>query len=146
VRRLGGTPIEEAPPWVLAILTALFWLLAFPALVGLLAGLGRWHGQRGPIALAALALALVLVVGAGTHKPWRRPTRPTLHDPRPLFIRFSGWLITALLLPNVLFGAIVLAHPETEWTWARAGALGLLLSTVHGAMAALARWRARGES
>ena len=40
-RRLGtartshGTPIEEAPLWVLAIFAALLWLVAFPALAGL---------------------------------------------------------------------------------------------------------------
>jgi hypothetical protein len=141
--RPGGIPIEEAPLWALALLTLLLWLVAFPALVGLLAGWGVWNGTRLPVAVAALGLAGILVAGAATRKPWRRPRGPSLHDPRPLFLRFSGWLITALLLPNVLLGVVVLAHPDTEWTWARAAALGLVFSAVHAALAAAERWRRR---
>lgn len=145
LRRSGGTPIEEAPLWVLAILTALLWLLAFPGLTGLLAALGWWQGERLATALAAAGLALAIVVGAAVRKPWRRAPATAHHDPRPWFLRFSGWLLTALLLPNVLLGAVVLTHPESEWGAAEVAYISVLISTVHAALAVADRWRRRGE-
>ena len=141
LRRTGGTPIEEAPPWVLAIFALLLGLIAFPAIVGLLAGLDAWHGQHLPAALASLALAVLVTAGAATRRPWRRAPPTTLHDPRPLFVRFSTWLITALLLPNVLFGILVLAQPQPEIGYRGAVLVGMLVSAAHGAVAALARRR-----
>lgn len=139
LRRVGGTPIEEAPLWALAIFTALLSLIAFPAVVGLLAGLGLWHGRLLPAALAALALAVLVTAGAATRKPWRRTPPTPLHDPRPLFVRFSTWLIVALLLPNVLFGVLVLGQPRPEIGYRGAALVAMLVSAVHGAAAALAR-------
>lgn len=142
-----GTPIEEAPPWALAILTALLWLLAFPALAGLLAGWGAWRGQRGAVALAALAVAALVVVGLATRKPWRRPRGPSLEDPRPFFARFSTWLLTTLLIPNVLFGTLVLTHDGPPLTYETALVLGVLVSAIHGVFALAERakgwWRRR---
>jgi hypothetical protein len=144
---LHGTPIEEAPWWMLAIFTALLWLIAFPALAGLLAGWGAWNGQRLPVALAALVLAATMVVGLATRKPWRRSRGPSLEDHRPVFVRFSTWLYTALLLPNVLFGILVLTHEGPPLTYESAVVFGLLISAVHGAFAAIERtkrwWRSR---
>jgi hypothetical protein len=100
MRRVGGTPIEEAPLWALAIFTALLWLIAFPAVVGLLAGLGLWHGRLLPAALAALALAVLVTAGAATRQPWRRTPPTPLHDPRPLFGRLATGEIVAHRLPN----------------------------------------------
>lgn len=143
LRRSGGTPIEEAPLWALAIFTLLLWLIAFPAVVGLLAGLGLWHGRPLPAALAALALAVVVTAGAATRRPWRRTAVTALHDPRPLFIRFSTWLLVALLLPNVLFGTLVLAQPQPELGYRGTALVAMLISAVHGAAATLARRRRR---
>lgn len=145
MRRVGGTPIEEAPLWALAIFTALLWLIAFPAVVGLLAGLGLWHGRLLPAALAALALAVLVTAGAATRKPWRRTPPTALHDPRPLFVRFSTWLIVALLLPNVLFGILVLSQPRPEIGYRGAAMVAMLVSAAHGAAAALARRGRRPE-
>jgi hypothetical protein len=141
LRRVDGTPIEEAPLWALAIFTLLLWLIAFPAIVGLLAGLDAWHGRHLPAALASLALAVIVTAGAATRRPWRRVPVTALHDPRPLFVRFSTWLITALLLPNVLFGTLVLAQPRPELGYRGAVLVGLLVSAAHGVVAALARRR-----
>ncbi len=147
VRSTGGTPIEEAPFWILLILTALFWLITFPAIVGLLAGWGRWNGAKGPTALAALVVAAVLVTGLATRKPWRRPTPRDLHDERPLCVRFSTWLITAIFLPNVLFGVLVLTHEGPPLTYQQAVLLGAVISAVQGVLALVDRWkrRRRGE-
>lgn len=141
LRRTGGTPIEEAPPWVLAIFALLLGLIAFPAIVGLLAGLDAWHGQHLAAALASLALAVLVTAGAATRRPWRRAPPSALHDPRPLFVRFSTWLITALLLPNVLFGMLVLVQPRPEIGYRGAVLVGMLVSAAHGAVAMLARRR-----
>lgn len=145
-----GIPIEEAPSWVLAIVVGLLWLIAFPALVGLLAARGAWHGQRLATAAAALGVALLIVVAVATRKPWRRPRGPSLHDSRPVLVRFSTWLITAVLLPNVIFGTIVLAHPDDEISYESALVLGLLVSAIHGAFALADRvkawWRGRGSA
>jgi hypothetical protein len=145
-----GIPIEEAPWWALLFFTALLWLIAFPALAGLLAGWGAWSGQRLPVALAALALAVLMVL-AVTRRPWRRPRGPTLEDPRPPLVRFSTWLYTALLLPNLLFGILVLTRDPADGpplTYETALVLGLLVSAIHGAFALAerlrARWRRRG--
>lgn len=143
LRRPGGTPIEEAPAWALVLLAGVLWLIAFPAVVGILAVAAAWRGQRLAAAGAALAIALAVVAGAALQKPWRRPTGPGLADPRPLFVRFSTWLITALLLPNVLFGALVLGRPETPLGYREAAALALLVSCLHGAWALAERWRGR---
>jgi hypothetical protein len=138
-----GTPIEEAPPWALAILAALLWLVAFPALAGLLAAWGAWHGQRLLVAGAAAVLAIVVVAGLATRKPWRRRGPRDLHDERPLFVRFSTWLWTAVLVPNVLFGILVLTREGPPPSYASALLLGLLVSAIHGAFALAERARAR---
>jgi hypothetical protein len=138
-----GTPIEEAPPWALAILVALLWLVTFPALAGLLAGLGAWHGQTVVVALAALGVAVLVVVGAATRKPWRRRGPRDLHDERPLLVRFSTWLWAALLFPNFLFGVLVLTREGPPLTYVDALVLGVIVSTVHGVWAGAARLRRR---
>jgi hypothetical protein len=138
-----GTPIEEAPLWILAILTGIFWLVAFPAVVGLLAGWGYWRGDKLPAALAAFVVAVLLVVGLATRKPWRRPRSDDLADHRPFFVRFSTWLMVAIFLPNVLFGVIVLTHKGPPLTYQGALMLGALLSAVQGALAWLDRRKRR---
>lgn len=138
-----GTPIEEAPLWILAILTGIFWLVAFPAVVGLLAGWGYWRGDKLPAALAALGVAVLLVVGLATRKPWRRPTATDLADHRPFFVRFSTWLMVAIFLPNVLFGIIVLTHKGAQLGYEQALVLGGLISGVQGVLALFDRWKRR---
>jgi len=140
-----GTPIEEAPLWALAIFAALLWLIAFPALAGLLAAWGAWRGQVAAVALAALGLAVVVVAGVATRKPWRRRGPRDLHDERPLFVRFSTWLWTAILLPNVLFGVLVLTHDGPPLGYEEALALGLIVSAIHGAFALADSFRRRGS-
>jgi hypothetical protein len=141
-----GTPIEEAPLWVLAILTALLWLIVFPALIGLLHGFGLWRGDRLDPALAAGALALALVVGLATRKPWRRPGPGELVDRRPFFARFSAWLIGVVLYPNVLMGTILLTRPGPPPDYLSTAALGLLLSAVQGILAWNLRRRERSDN
>lgn len=143
LRRVGGTPVEEAPWWALAIFALLLALVAFPAVVGLLAGLGRWHGQHAAAAAGALALALAIVAAVATRRPWRRAPPTPLQDPRPLAVRFSTWLITALLLPNVLFGFLVLAVPQPAVGYRGAALAAAAISALHGAWAALERRRRR---
>ena len=143
MRRVGGTPIEEAPLWALAILTAVLWLIAFPAIAGLLAGWGYWRGAKLPTALAALAVAALMVVGLATRKPWRRSTAGDRHDERPVFVRFSTWLWTAVLFPNVLFGVLVLTHEGPPLTYQQALLLGALVSALQGALAWLDRRKRR---
>lgn len=139
----GGTPIEEAPLWILAILSGIFWLVAFPAVVGLLAGWGFWHGNKLRAALAALGIAVLLVAGLATRKPWRRPTATDLADHRPFLVRFSTWLMVAIFLPNVLFGVIVLTHKGPPLTYEQAIVLGALISAVQGVLAWLDRRKRR---
>ncbi len=143
MREVGGTPIEEAPVWALAIFTVLLWLVAFPAIVGLLAGWGYWSGAKLPAALAALALAVLIVVGLATRKPWRRPTEADLRDERPVFVRFSTWLWTAVLVPNVLFGVLVLTNEGPPLTYQHALFLGALVSVIQGTFALVDRWKRR---
>ena len=138
-----GTPIEEAPLWALAIFAALLWLVAFPALAGLLAGWGAWHGQRLAVALAALVLSVLVVAALATRKPWRRRGPRDLHDERPLLVRFSTWLWTAVLLPNVLFGILVLTHEGPSLSYESALLLGLLVSAIHGLFALAERVKER---
>jgi hypothetical protein len=140
-------PIEEAPLWVLAIFTVILWLITFPAVVGFLAGWGLWRGAKLPAAGAALVLAVLLVAGLATRKPWRRPRPDELRDERPFFVRFSTWLVTTLLVPNVLFGVLVLTREGPPLTYEQALVLGALLSAIQGLLALLDRWkrRRRGE-
>lgn len=135
------TPIEEAPLWMLPLIAALLWLISFPALVGLLHGFGLWRGARLGPALAAAALALVLVVGLATRKPWRRPSAGDGTDHRPFFFRFSTWLIGVVLYPNLLMGTILLTRSGPPPDYATTAALGLLLSAVQGILAWSARRR-----
>jgi hypothetical protein len=143
LRASDGTPIEEAPLWALAIFTVILWLITFPAVVGLLAGWGFWRGAKLPAALAALAITVVLVVGLATRKPWRRPTAAESRDRRPLFVRFSTWLIVTLLVPNVLFGILVLTHEGPPLTYEQALLLGALLSAIQGTLAWIDRLKRR---
>jgi hypothetical protein len=140
-RAPGGTPIEEAPWWVLGILTFVLWLVAFPALVGLLHGLRLWHGERLWPALAAAGLAVVVVIGLATRQPWKRPSRDSLADERPLFARFSTWLWSAVLYPNVLMGAILLMREGPPPDFRATLLLGVLLATVQTGMGWLGRGR-----
>jgi hypothetical protein len=141
-RPFRGTPIEEAPLWVRGILGVIFWLIAFPAIAGLLAVWGLWHGEVLRTALLALALAAAMVAAMSARR-WRRPARTDLHDPRPPLVRFSTWLYTAILLPHVLFGVLVLTHPDQELDYRHAFALGLLVSTIHGIFAGIDRLKRR---
>ena len=143
MRRVGGTPIEEAPVWALALLAVVLWLVVFPALVGLLNGLDVVAGGGWTIAAAAAAITLVLVVGLARQKPWRRrrPGGPPAEP--PLFARFSTWCYTTLLVPNVLYGALVLFRGGEGLDYAAAWLIGLLVSAIHGAFALAERWRAR---
>ena len=146
LRASDGTPIEEAPLWVLAIFTAILWLITFPAIVGLLAGWGLWRGDKLQPALAALAIAVLLVVALATRKPWRRPTPADPTDRRPLLVRLSTWVIVALLVPNVLFGVLVLTHEGPPLTYEQAVRLGALISAVQGVLALLDKWKRRRAS
>ena len=143
LRSSDGTPIEEAPIWMLAIFTGILWLITFPAVVGLLAGWGKWNGNKLTAALAALGIALVLVIGLATRKPWRRPSPTDLADHRPLFVRFSTWLIVAIFLPNILFGVLVLTHKGPQFTYEQSLVLGALISAIQGVLALFDKWKRR---
>ncbi len=148
-------PIEEAPVWALAILVALFALIFFPALVGLAESFGAdTRGHRLELAAGAAALALFLVVGLARQRRWRRarspldaldPLAPLAADDRPIFARFSTWLWTTLLFPNVLYGLLVLTHssegarvdPRAAWI------VGLGVSALQGLWALAERRRGR---
>lgn len=141
LRAIGGTPIEEAPLWALALLVGVVWLVAFPALVGLVNGLRPETGGGAGLAAAALALSVLLVVGLARQRRWRRPTATDLGDGRPPFVRFSTWLLTTLLVPNVLYGAIVLMRGGEGLSYSGAWALGLLVAAIQGAFGLADRWR-----
>lgn len=141
MRSDGGTPIEEAPVWVLAILVVLLWLIIFPALVGLLDGLRLVQGGGYGVAAAAAAISLLLVVGLARQKPWKRPAESEPPVDAPVFVRFATWLYTALIFPNVLFGALVLFRGGEGLGYLGAWAIGGIVSLIHGAFALAERWR-----
>jgi hypothetical protein len=128
---------------MLAVFAALLWLIVFPALVGLLNGLRVVAGGGWTIAAAAALVTLVLAIGLARQKPWRRPHAGDLGDERPFFVRFSTWLITTLLVPNVLYGVLVLAHHGESLGYLSAWLIGLLVSVIHGLGALFARARDR---
>jgi hypothetical protein len=130
-----GVPIEEAPRWALAIVWVLLSGIAFVALVGLSAGLG--FGARWPALLGgAAAIALLVLVGLRRQRRWRRDAP---EDRRPLFVRFSTWLWTAVLFPNVLHGALVLTDPERPPSYAASLVIGASLSALQGVLSLMAR-------
>jgi hypothetical protein len=139
----GGTPIEEAPVWALALFALLLWLVVFPALVGLLNGFRLIAGGGWTVAAAAGAITLLLVVGLARRKRWRRPSGGEPGAQPPLFVRFSTWCITTLLVPNVLFGVLVLSRRGEGLDYLSAWLLGLIVSAIHGAFALIERLRAR---
>ena len=141
--RADGMPIEEAPLWVLAIATGVFWLPIFPALVGLLDGFDLYRGHWGRAALGAGALAVALVAGLASRKPWRRPEHPSPFDERPRFVRFSTWLMTAAVVPNVLQGVLVLVRKGPRPDYFTSLAIGAIVAAVHGAYALAERWKSR---
>lgn len=141
----GGVPIEEAPWWARALFAVVLWLLGFPALVGLLHGLRAWNGDRRGPALAALALAVALTVGLAARRPWRRPRAGDSADVRPRFVRFATWLVTSLLYPHVLLGAVLLTRPGPPPERAATIGLGLVLSTTQAVLGWVAD-RRRGDS
>lgn len=144
MRPVGGTPIEEAPVWMLAILTVVFWLVVFPALVGFLNGFGLVAGGGWTVAAAAGAVALLLVVGLARQKRWRRPFPGDPPVEVPVFVRFSTWCFTTLMVPNVLFGVLVLSRRGEGLDYLGAWLIGLMVAAIHGAFALAQRWRGRG--
>jgi len=140
----GEIPIEQAPLWVLAMVALLLALVAYPAFVGILDGLGAWHGEKLRTAIAAAVLGLVVTAGLATRKPWRRPRNTEPVDRRPWFVRFSSWLWGVVLYPNVLHGILVLTRKGPPPDYRTSLFLGLLLSGIQG----LAAWmdgRKRGS-
>jgi len=142
-RSADGMPIEEAPVWVLAIVTVIFWLVVFPALVGILNGFRLIAGGGWTVAGAAGVISLVLVVGLARQKRWRRSTLWELSLKAPVFVRFSTWCFTTLLVPNVLFGVLVLARRGEGLDYLGAWLIGLIVSAIHGAFALVERLRGR---
>ncbi len=132
----GEIPIEQAPLWVLAMVALLVALVAYPALVGILDGLGAWHGEKAGTAAAAAVLALGVVAGLATRKPWKRPRGTEPVDRRPWFVRFWSWFWGAVLYPNVLHGILVLAHTGPPPDYRTSLLVGMLLSGLQG----LAAW------
>src|SRR5258708_34586231 len=126
----GEIPIEQAPLWVLAIAALLLAAVAYPAFVGILDGLGAWHGERLRTAVAAAVLGFVVVAGLATRKPWKRPHGTEAVDRRPWFVRFSGWLWGVVLYPNVLHGILVLPRKGPPPDYRPSLFLGLLPSGV----------------
>ena len=142
MRRVGGTPIEEAPVWALAILTLVLWLVVFPGLVGFLNGFRLLAGGGWTVAAAAALITLLLVVGLARQKPWKRPAPDAPGGPEPpVFVRFSTWLITTLLVPNVLYGVLILSRRGEGLDYLSAWLIGLMVSGIHGALALLERRR-----
>jgi hypothetical protein len=136
--------------WLLAIATVLIALPIFPALVGLatLAGLAdRFQGRWWPLAPAALLVSLGLIVGLATRKPWIRQPPNRWRDSRPLFVRFSTWLWTTILFPNVLVGLLVLTRSSDEPKLDPRGIylVCFAISAIHGAIAVVNRWRSKDE-
>lgn len=127
-----GIPIEQAPPWVLAIVVFLLWLVAFPALVGLLHGFGLWQGERLGPAIAGAVVALALALGLWTRPPWRRTA---VVEQRPFFARFSTWLIGLVLYPNLMMGVVLLTRPGPPPDYWTTGMIGLILSATQGILA-----------
>ena len=143
MRRVGGTPIEEAPVWALGILTVILWLVVFPALVGFLNGFRLIAGGGWTVAAAAGAISLLLVVGLARQKRWRRPRPGEPPVEVPVFVRFSTWCITALMIPNVLFGVLVLSRRGEGLDYLGAWLIGLIVSAIHGGFALVERLRRR---
>jgi hypothetical protein len=143
LRATGGTPIEEAPGWVLALLALILWLVVFPALVGLLNGLRLVSGGGWAVAAAAAAISTLLVAGLARQRPWRRatPAEPCLQP--PVFVRLSTWLITTLIVPNVLFGVLVLSRDGEGLDYVASWLIGGLVSAIHGGFALVERRRRR---
>lgn len=141
LRRSGGTPVEEAPLWLLPILVLVLWLVAFPALVGLIDGLFGYHGQWRQLAVAAAAISALIVAGVAFRPPWKRDIVEGALDNRPLFVRFSTWLLATACVPNVLQGVLVLTREGPPPDYRSSLALGLLISGCHGLLAWLERRR-----
>lgn len=141
MRRVGGTPIEEAPFWALALFTGVLWLVVFPALVGLLNGLKLVAGGGWTLAGLAALVSLLLTAGLARQRPWKRPDPGDPFARPPLFVRFSSWLVTALFVPNVLYGVLVLSRGGEGLDYASAWLIGLLASAIHGAFALAAKLR-----
>lgn len=146
MRRAGGTPVEEAPIWALGVLAVVVWLVAFPAIVGLLNGFELAEGAGWRIAGGSAAISLLLVLGLARQKPWRRARTADPTAEPPLFVRFSTWLITTLLVPNVLLGTLVLFRRGEGLDYASAWLVGLLVSAIHGGLALAERWRRRSPA
>lgn len=141
MRPLGGTPIEEAPVWVLGLLTFFIWLVVFPALVGLLNGFGMVAGGLRTLAAVAGVISLLLVFGLARQKRWRRPTPREPWVEVPLFVRFSTWFFASLMVPNVLYGVLVVSRRGEGLDYASAWLIGLLVSAIHGGFALTHRLR-----
>jgi len=128
-------PIEQAPLWVLGLVALAIWLLAFPAIVGLLAGVGLWHGARLGPAIAAALLAVGLTAGLAMQKSWRRTPPSALGDDRPFFVRLSGWVLGLVLYPNLMMGLVLLFRKGPPPDYRSVVMIGFVLSIVQGIVA-----------
>ncbi len=105
--RADGTPIEEAPFWVLLIATPLIGAVLFLGTVGFQDALGVWHGQWKPTAIGTLAASAILIATLARLKPWRR-LKPGEPDTRPRLIRFATWLLGTAAFAFILEGLLAL--------------------------------------
>lgn len=119
-----GTPIEDAPLWVLCIFAVLITAAAFPGVVGLQDSLFGWDG-RWPISLGiAVVISILFTAIMATRRSWRRD-KP---KEKPTSARLFTWIMTSLLYPFTLHGILVMIMWPTRMDFFSSLYLGLVIS------------------
>ena len=131
-----GTPIEDAPFWILCILVVAITLAAFPGVVGLQDSFFGWDGNWIlSIGIAALIGILFTSIMA-TRKSWRRD-KP---KEKPVSARIFTWVMTSLLYPFTLHGILVMIIWPKPMDFLTSLILGLVISTAQALLGWLDRF------
>jgi len=99
-----GTPIEEAPLWILCIITIAITAAAFPGVVGIQDAFVGWDGRWLVSIGIAAVIGILFTSIMATRKSWRRD-KP---KEKPISARIFTWVMTSLLYPFTLHGVLVM--------------------------------------
>ena len=130
-----GTPIEDAPFWILCIIAIAITLAAFPGVVGFQDSFFGWDGNWLLSIGVAAAIGILFTSIMATRKSWRRD-KP---KEKPISARIFTCLMTSLLYPFTLHGILVMIVWPKRMDFLTSLILGLVISAAQALLGWLDR-------
>ena len=131
-----GTPIEDAPFWILCIIAILMTAAAFPGVVGIQDAFFGWDGRWLVSIGIAAVIGILFTSIMATRKSWRRD-KP---KEKPISARIFTWVMTSLLYPFTLHGVLVMIIWPKPMDFFTSLFLGLVISAAQALLGWIERF------